>query len=1164
MRKLVLGLDLGPGSIGWALIELDSEHPERSRIIAIGVRVFPEGVENFDTKKERSRSESRRVARGMRRQNRRRARRRSRLVTALIGAGLWPADPNNQAALMKLDPYELRARAISISGKGAEPLDRFEIGRVFLHLNQRRGFKSNRKEQKKAEEKLRKARVSKDNSKKATAEEAHNTEDMLLEISELAADIQRSKARSLGEYLRGKAARFQNVHPGDQDARSQVKRNHIERAKNDHVRKRHTRRDMLEQEFHAIWDAQSQHHPVLNDELKYGKVGRQSYPCKPRSKSNSLNGVKDVHAFGIHGIMFFQRTLKPVPPEIIGTCELEPKQRRSPVASRLAQRFRLLQEVNNLRYIDPETSQECELTKPERAILLDHLAIREKATFEDIRKKLGYLESVKFNLERGKRSSIKGMVVDWLMAKNLGPHWHDFDDDTKNMVVDLLLNNVDDTYTYKRLMEDCGFDAQQADSALGVDLPKGYMRLSLTAINRLSPYMKEGMLYEHRDPAKSARAAAGYEEPWSLRRRLFDKLPDPARTRDCPIGEIPNPVVKRTLTELRKVVNSIIRQYGTPDEIHVEMGRDVKTRPRDKSGPAYRRYKQEEDEKANRTWQRENSVQAIREYANQYPDQGLRVNQDSILLHLLWKEQGEECIYCGKSISQRQLFGGDAAIDHILPYSRSLDDSQMNKVICHRECNDEKREQTPTEWLAVRKPDMYASVCQRAASLMKKGSIPYGKYRRFIQKELDLDTCIARQLNDTRYIAKATAEYLRCLSGNENGRSLRILGLKGQHTATLRRMWGLESLLEETLDSPAWAEAANLRPGEKNRADHRHHAVDAVILALTDNLRLQHLAQGFDVIERRDRESGSQIFRTVYRGKAIDAPWEGFRESVKNAIKRINVSHRVERKVLGALHNEQPFGRVNEDSSGASWVKRKRLQDLSAGEILNVRDIEIRNRILDRLKTEGVEIRKSEPAKGRPKIEFISAASGSKASKNAVLKALSDVRMASGMPIVKARVVVKNSTICPIREKKAENRLDPSIVAYIEPNDLHHASVFTWTEGARAKVDADYVSRIAAANKLLEKRTIVSRTHSKRSDARFLYSLSTGDMVLISDGQRKRLMVVSSLVSTQKRIHLVDANDARKASRKKDLGLTPTSLVEKYHARKVTVDPLGRIRWAND
>src|SRR5438477_11924682 len=108
MPNTVLALDLGPNSIGWALVDEPA-----GQIIATGVRVFPAGVDNYDTKKEKPKNESRRIARGMRRQIARRARRKRQLRAALVDAGLLPSTADAQAALDSLDPYELRCRGLN-------------------------------------------------------------------------------------------------------------------------------------------------------------------------------------------------------------------------------------------------------------------------------------------------------------------------------------------------------------------------------------------------------------------------------------------------------------------------------------------------------------------------------------------------------------------------------------------------------------------------------------------------------------------------------------------------------------------------------------------------------------------------------------------------------------------------------------------------------------------------------------------------------------------------------------------------------------------------------------------------------------------------------------------------------------------------------------------
>lgn len=1065
MGKLVLGLDLGPNSIGWALVNDDPANPAESKLINLGVRVFPEGVDNFDTSKEVSRNESRRIARGMRRQIRRRARRRRQLKQALIEAKLWPTATTEETELYDTDPYALRARALK------ERLEPFEIGRALLHLNQRRGFLSNRK---------------KDRGDK-------EVQGLLAEINENEAKRKEGGFDTIGAWLSDK----------------QTSLDHTNRQADDHVRSRHLARDQYVQEFEAIWEAQAAHHPqLLTDKLKYGAVGKQKYPIKPIPRwDQRRKGKSALEAFGVYGILFFQRPMY-WPKSVIGLCELEPKQKRCPRADRRAQRFRLLQEVNNLKFIDPDDHTEHRLDEKQRAVLIEKLSRTKEMTFDQIRKALGFLESVKFNLERGERSKLKGVPIDALFAAKdvLGKEWYERDDAQKLEIVATLLDNErDDDRIIAQAVASWDMTAKEAEAALGVDLPAGYGSLSLKALEKLLPHMERGLLYMAEDELNSAMHAAGYLRRDQLQRRVFDKLPDPARMRDCPIGDIPNPVVKRTLTEVRKVVNAIVREYGKPDEVHLEMARSVQMGSE----------KRKEYNKAirDREADRENVAEKLRE-------NGIRVTRDSILKYQLWEQQGHECIYSGKPISVEKLFGegGGVDVDHILPYQRTLDDSQMNKVVCLRTSNADKGKQTPYEWLASANPEQYEQVCQRAGKLMRSGKMPYTKYKRFIQRELELDKFIARQLTDTSYITKATLEYLKCLFDKTHD----VLGLKGQLTAELRWQWGLDTILEELPDSPAWRENhPDLRPGEKNRADHRHHAIDAVVIALTNRSRLHQLS---DIVKR----GGARA-----HGEVLEEPWPTLREDVVQTIKKTNVSHRVERKVAGKLHEETLYGPT---PTPGEWVVRKPVTSLSPNEIERIRDLEIRKIVLDALSAAGVDV-------------------GKKINSKTMEEVLSKLRMPSGVPIKKVRLTKPDQTIQPVRSGRPDQ-------AFVKPGSTHHLCIFEWVENGKTKRDAEFVTMLEAINRLKRGEDVIHRTAPQHPQARFVMSLSGGELVQLTIDGAIRLARLRTSVSTEKKMQFALAEDARKEYRKINANIN--TLFSKYDARKVTVDPLGRIRWAND
>ena len=329
----VLGLDIGPNSIGWALIK------DENKILS-GVRVFPAGLDDLELDgKGKSRNVERRDARGRRRLLQRGTARQTVLALELQKSSLLPEGDYTDSLkrhiiLENLDknlpsPYELRSRALN------QKLGLFELGRALYHLAQRRGFLSNRK-----------SKVADDKEQKG----------MKKEISDLEMEIEKTGCRSLGEY-------FSKIDP------------HIAR-----IRTHYTSRKMYEAEFELIWNKQKNYYPdILTDGLK----------------------KKIKHA------IFYQRPLKSQK-DLIGKCELEPKYRRAPWALLIAQKFRYLQTLNNLLIFDQNYKRGRPLKDDERVALAAALDKKDKLTFPQIRKILGFTKDVKFNLELDGDSKIIG------------------------------------------------------------------------------------------------------------------------------------------------------------------------------------------------------------------------------------------------------------------------------------------------------------------------------------------------------------------------------------------------------------------------------------------------------------------------------------------------------------------------------------------------------------------------------------------------------------------------------------------------------------------------------------------------------------------------------------------------------------------------------------
>ncbi len=638
---LILGLDVGPTSLGWALVD------ETNRtVIDDGVRIFPEGVDRDQQGGEQSKSQARREARGLRRQIRRRARRKRIVREALQSIRLLPASADELHLLVSgpsvKTPYQLRADAVK------QKLEPHELGRVFLHLATRRGFLSNRKTDKRGDAK-----------------------GMLEEIGELNETLTK-RSELLGQYLYYLDKSFDHRSSRDQDR----------------VRHRHTRRAMFEAEFDAIWNKQREYYPdLLTDGLKYGTLGKQEFPITPKKRIGASTALQ---LYGIYGLIFFQRKMY-WPKSVVGQCDLTDeanpskrcKRKRCPRAYRAAQRFRILQETNNLKVLDGKGERR--LTAEEREKVVDALMTTKQQTFEALRKKLGLLDGVTFNIERGGRDKLKGHETDAAMSssKGVGKRWKQLPDDIKDRVVEICVPEPQEDAAVRKLIDDCGLTPDEAERAAKVNLPDGYMNFCVDAIKRLIPYMEpeHGFYLMADDASNSALHAAGYLRPDQRTINAQDFLP--------PAPDLPNPIVRQAMIEVRKVVNAVLRELKRQgrklDAIHIELAREAK-----KSAEERRKIR---IDNAVREKQREKIVDRLNE------EYGIKPTRANINRYLLWEEQEGDCIYCGEKISQSHLFSGEVDIDHILPRWRSLDDSMMNKVVCHRKCNDEKKDRTAREWL---------------------------------------------------------------------------------------------------------------------------------------------------------------------------------------------------------------------------------------------------------------------------------------------------------------------------------------------------------------------------------------------------------------------------------------------------------------------------------
>ncbi|OGT89034.1 MAG: type II CRISPR RNA-guided endonuclease Cas9 [Gammaproteobacteria bacterium RIFOXYA12_FULL_61_12] len=964
-NRNVIGIDVGTNSIGWALVE-ENENGLPQSLKAAGVRIFQEAVE---AKTRTPKNHKRRQARLARRVLARRARRKQRLQNLLLKHGLLPGgvtDPvQREAAFTTLgDPYQLRAKGLNL------PLGLHEFGRVLFQLGARRGFLSNRKTRyghlNKLDELADLIEAEDAAPKTGDAEEGI----IRKEIGELRQAMSAAGSRTLGEYLAGL-------------------------AKEERKRCRHTERAMLEEEFERLWMVQARFHPELSDELKVQ----------------------------VHTVIFFQRPLKSNRASL-GKCSLEPSRRKAARAWPEAQRFRLLQDLNNLEILDPRTGELRRLRDTERAILLNALEQQKSMTWNAVRKKLGLHQGEKFNLETGAKAEtgLKGLqTLASLHAILQG--WFDELGDKRDLLIEDLITIEDSAGLYRRLREHWGFDRETAFRLATLELEPGYASLSLKAIRKLLPHMGAG----HRYSEARQQVGYGYE---TGQRDLQERLGEPPDPR--------NPVVDKALHELRRVINALIHRFGRPDVVRVELARDLKLAKRDK----------ERLEKQNRENQRLNrkAEAALAELGLGQP------SRDDLIKYRLWEESKGLCPYTGREIGLSTLFSPEVDVEHIIPYSRCLDDSYMNKTLCMTEENRmQKGNRTPWEAYGG-DPARYEQILQCARYF------PMAKRKRFLEQGSDfVDQFIQRQLNDTRYIAKLAKEYLAAVCTN-------VQVTKGGTTAMLRHHWGLNRLLGED-------------DGQKERGDHRHHALDAAVIAVTSRSLYQRLAR----IAHQRGHAPSQ------RGFYIDPPWQGYQADLAQTLAGIVVSHATNRKLTGALHEETAYGHIPH----VGFVYRKTLnKDFKLGDIEAIYDPSLQELVKAHLEHHG-----NDP-------------------KRAFAEGIQCYHKDGHTPIKRVRIRAKQ-----VSEKGTFSISDRAGRAYKhhKTGSNHHVEILR--HRATGKIEPVYLTTKEATERARRGgEPVIQRDHGPEWE--FIISLCINDMVRLGEGGQVAYFRVQKIEATNNRVTL--------------------------------------------
>ena len=969
----ILGIDTGTNSLGWAIVEKDDN---AYRLIAKGTNIFSEGVK-IEKGIESSKAAERTDHRSVRKHYWRRKIRKIRLLTILSENSLCPPLRKEQLKQWRLkkvypadddfmewqrtedkanvNPYKFRYICLTQKLDLSDMTQRFILGRALYHLNQRRGFLSNRKE--------------------STKESEGAVKEGICNLSD---DMRSAGCEYLGEYF------YQLYQDGKKI------RNHYT-ARKEHYLK----------EFHAI-------------------CAKQELPVELVSK--------------LEKAIFDQRPLKSQKGQV-GTCTFEKGKSRCPSSHPLYEDFRMYSFLNNIKVqVDTMFEQgERYLTEEEKRKVIPLFKRKSKRTFpfEDIAKKLAgknnycYYKSgedkpYKFNYQLD--TQVSGSPVNAQLEEIFGEDWLTSASEVYTLAADksrfLIMNDIwhalffyDDEDKLKEFaMNRLQLDEDQADKFSKISIPNDYAALSLKAIRKILPYMRNyGLIYseavflanlvevlpQYIWGVKEMREAAienimdvmhSYDknnvdgltletcvktflkERYQVSDEALKKLYHPSMLDLYPrqrpneegvyqlgsprISSVRNPMAMHSLFRLRKVVNLMLKKgYITPDtKVHIEFSRDL--------NDANRRW-------AIQAWQRENEKD--REHCRKEIEKYITAPSDTdILKYQLWEEQNHKCLYTGEEIRITDFLGDNPKydIEHTIPRSAGGDSTKMNLTLCSNRYNrDVKKTKLPTQLSAYEDilerihdwKEKYEDLDRQIRKISTKSASSKeekdskirrrhllslqrdywrGKYQRFTMTEVP-EGFSRRQGTDISVISRYARMYLRSVFKQ-------VYIVKGIATSDFRKMWGIQD--EYT---------------KKERVNHVHHCIDAITIACIGKTEYDKLAQFYH--ESDEYKQG--------RGKKpeFEKPWPTFVNDIKQIQDELLIAHYSKdlmpkqakryvrdskgRKVLtqgdtarASLHNDTYYGAIEVDGE-VKYVVRRSLDGLDEKDVKNIVDGEVRSKI---------------------------------------------------------------------------------------------------------------------------------------------------------------------------------------------------------------------------
>ena len=842
--KTILGLDLGTNSIGWALVEID-ENNIPYRIIIMGSRIIPlspSDKDEFQRGLSITKNQSRTVARTQRKGYDRKQLRKSDLKQILKKYNIFPSD--ELLKLPMLDLWKLR----SDSANPDENISAEQLGRILYMLNQKRGYKSARSEA---------------NADKKDTDYVQAVKGRYAQLKE--------KNQTIGQFFYNG---LNNAHINDSYIR---------------VKEEVYPREAYIEEFDTIINAQKDKHDFLTDEV--------------------VNRLRNE-------IIYFQRKLKSQK-GLVSICEFEGFEktvfdkeknkekvvfvgpRVAPKTSPLFQLCRIWEVVNtiSLKIKNPEGSKykwgEKTPNLEEKEIIADYLLTNDSLSFaklleilnlkkDDVYANKQVLKGIKGNetyaalhrvvgnseLLNFEVSIIPSEKTSMLVDRKTGEILEEragleLDASLEKQPLYQLWHTIysikDLDECKKALIKRFGFEDGIAEKLSKIDFNKqAFGNKSSKSMRKILPFLMEGYNYSQ------ACSLAGYNHSNSLTKNEREQQITSDKLDLLPKNSLRQPIVEKILNQMINVVNAILEQYGKPDEIRIELARELKQSKDERNDADIQNSKNKKLNEEIGKRLKELDLPETKRYIQKY-----KFIFPSLSKNFKDAKVNNQCIYCGESFNLMEALSGDAFdVDHIVPKSLLFDDSQTNKVLVHRKCNSTKTNQTAYDYIATKGEEQLKLYSERVDDWFKRGIISYSKMQRLkvshkeylerkkIGKETETDkklweNFIDRQLRDTQYIARKSREILQKVCNN-------VTTTEGGVTAKLRNLWGWDDVLMN-LQMPKykelgqtvikeWTSDHGKRKHQKEeienwtkRDDHRHHAIDALVIACTKQGFIQRI-----------------------------------------------------------------------------------------------------------------------------------------------------------------------------------------------------------------------------------------------------------------------------------------------------------------------------------